>query len=64
MTSAKWEALDDDMVQILKASGSRLSKSLTDLLVKGKVIADKTVSDISLWCSHEQLGIITLLQVT
>lgn len=52
------------MVQILKASGSRLSKSLTDLLVKGRVTADKAMSDISFWCSREQFDIITLLQVT
>lgn len=50
MTSAKWEALDDDMVQILKASGRRLSKSLTDLSVKGRVTADKVECDISFWC--------------
>ena len=52
------------MVQILKASGRRLTKSLTDLSVKGRVIADKAVSDVSFWCTREQFGIITLLQVT
>lgn len=52
------------MVQILKASGRRLSKSLTDLSVKGRVTADKAVSDVSCWRTREQLSIITLLQVT
>lgn len=54
MTSAKWEAWDDDMPQILKASGRRLGKSLTDLSGEGRVFADKDTCDISFWFSQEQ----------
>lgn len=37
------------MVLIVNASGRHLRKSLTDLLVKERVAADKAVSDISFW---------------